>query len=110
MVTSVLVCDATHANIGQLPKGVQVAGYTTGTADIQWTAQDWAAYPDAARIDQAPAASDPTADILDIEAGAATPASAPDWVMRAIDQQGYAVSNLGAGWERRISHRCAQLR
>ena len=26
MVTSVLVYDAIHANIGQLPKGVQVAG------------------------------------------------------------------------------------
>lgn len=83
MVTSVVVYDATHANIGQLPKGVQVAGYTTGSAGIQWTAQDWAAHPGAVRIDQDPAASDPTADILDIEAGAATPASAPDWVKRA---------------------------
>ena len=36
------------------------------------------------RIDQDPAASDPTADVLDIEAGAATPASAPGWVRRAL--------------------------
>ena len=36
------------------------------------------------RIDQDPAASDPAADVLDIEAGAATPASAPGWVRRAL--------------------------
>jgi hypothetical protein len=101
MVTSVFVCDATHANIGQLPKGIQVAGYTTGTADIQWTAQDWAAHPDAARIDQDPAASGPTADILDIEAGAANPASAPDWVKRQLTSAGYTVSNFGSGESRR---------
>jgi hypothetical protein len=43
----------------------------------------FAAHPGAVRIDQDPAASDPTADVLDIEAGAATPASAPGWVRRA---------------------------
>ena len=85
MVTPVLVFDATHDNVGALPKGVQVAGYTTGTGThIRWTAADFAAHPGAVRIDQDPAASDPTADALDIEAGAATPASAPGWVMRAL--------------------------
>jgi peptidoglycan hydrolase-like protein with peptidoglycan-binding domain len=85
MVTPVLVFDATHDNIGALPKGAQVAGYTTGTGTlIRWTAADFAAHPGAVRIDQDPAASDPTADVLDIEAGAATPASAPGWVTRAL--------------------------
>jgi peptidoglycan hydrolase-like protein with peptidoglycan-binding domain len=85
MVTPVLVFDATHDNIGALPAGAQVAGYTTGTGThIRWTAADFAAHPGAVRIDQDPAASDPTADILDIEAGAATPASAPGWVRRAL--------------------------
>ena len=84
MVTPVLVFDATHDNIGALPAGAQVAGYTTGTGThIRWTAADFAAHPGAVRIDQDPAASDPTADVLDIEAGAATPASAPGWVRRA---------------------------
>ena len=83
MVTPVLVYDATHDNIGVLPAGAQVAGYTTGTADIRWTAADFAAHPRAVRIDQDPAASDPAADVLDIESGAATPASAPGWVTRA---------------------------
>src|SRR5208282_1503 len=85
MVTPVLVFDATHDNIGALPAGTQVAGYTTGTGThIRWTDADFAAHPGAVRIDQDPAASDPTADVLDIETGAATPASAPGWVTRAL--------------------------
>ena len=85
MVTPVLVFDATHDNIGALPAGAQVAGYTTGTGThIRWTAADFAAHPGAVRIDQDPAATDPAADVLDIEAGAATPASAPGWVRRAL--------------------------
>jgi peptidoglycan hydrolase-like protein with peptidoglycan-binding domain len=85
MVTPILVFDATHDNIGALPKGAQVAGYTTGTGThIRWTDADFAAHPGAVRIDQDPLASDPTADVLDIEAGAATPASAPGWVRRAL--------------------------
>lgn len=84
-MTPVLVFDATHDNIGSLPPGVQVAGYTTGTGThIRWTAADFARHPGAVRIDQDPLASDPTADVLDIEAGAATPASAPGWVSRAL--------------------------
>ena len=85
MVTPVLVFDATHDNIGALRAGAQVAGYTTGTGThIRWTDADFAAHPGAVRIDQDPAASDPTADVLDIEAGAATPASAPGWVTQAL--------------------------
>jgi peptidoglycan hydrolase-like protein with peptidoglycan-binding domain len=83
MVTPVLVYDATHANIAALPAGAQVAGYTTGTGGVAWTAADFAAHPGAVRIDQDPAASDPAADVLDIEPGAATPAGAPGWVRRA---------------------------
>src|ERR1700758_1337040 len=76
MVTPVLVYDAIHDNIGALPAGAQVAGYTTGTGtDIRWTNADFAAHPGAVRIDQDPAASDPTADVLDIEAGAPARAS-----------------------------------
>lgn len=76
--------DATHANIAHIPKGAQAAGYVTGSADIAWTAADWAAHPGAIRIDQDAQASDPAADVLDVEAGAATPADCPGWVKRAI--------------------------
>jgi hypothetical protein len=82
-MTTVLVCDATHDNVARLPHGM-AAGYATGTGThIRWTAADWAAHPGAVRICQNPAASDPTADVLDVEQGAATPATAPGWVKRA---------------------------
>jgi hypothetical protein len=82
-MTTVTVYDATHDNISHLPKGM-AAGYSTGSGGgIRWTAADWAAHPGAVRIDQDAAASDPTADCLDVEAGAASPADCPGWVKRA---------------------------
>jgi len=82
-MTTVQVFDATHDNISHLPHG-RAAGYSTGAGShIRWTPADWAAHPGAVRIDQDPAASDATADVLDVEAGAATPASAAGWAKRA---------------------------
>ena len=81
-VNTVTVCDAIHANIGHLPKG-QAAGYSTGSGDVPWTAADWKAHAGAVRIDQDPAASDPTADILDVESGAATIADVAPWAEAA---------------------------
>lgn len=75
--------DAIHDNIGSLPPG-QGAGYTTGTPDIRWTDPDWAAHPGAVRIDQDFAASDPSADVLDVENGAATFSDCPVWAKKAI--------------------------
>ena len=76
--------DATHQNIAQLPPGQQYAGYSTGSSDIRWTAEDWAAHPGALRIDQDAAAAAGTADYLDVERGAATNAEAPGWYRRAL--------------------------
>jgi hypothetical protein len=78
--------DATHANVGQLPRGVQAAGYVTGTDGVAWTAADWAAHPGAVRIDQSPAltAIDETADVLDVENGAATLADIDAWARDAL--------------------------
>jgi len=73
--------DAIHANISHLPPG-QTAGYTTGSADIRWTAADWAAHPKGVRICQ-DSGSDHTADVLDVERGAATNTDAAAWVPRA---------------------------
>ena len=75
--------DVTHVFIASAPPG-QLAGYTTGSGGIAWTAADWAAHPGAIHIDQDAAASDGTADVLDVEHGAATPAECPGWVKRAI--------------------------
>lgn len=82
-IAAVTVCDATHDNVSHLPAG-QAAGYTTGSGThIRWTDADWAKHPGAVRICQDPAASDETADILDIEQGAATTAVAARWAQHA---------------------------
>lgn len=83
-MSEVIAFDATHANIGQLPPGQQYAGYSTGSLDVRWTAEDWAAHPGALRIDQDAAASDGTADYLDVERGAATNLEAAGWYRRAL--------------------------
>lgn len=79
----VTVYDASHANTGHLPAGL-AAGYTTGSPDIRWTAGDWADHPGAVRICQDPAASDVTADVLDVESGAAPAAAAGPWARSAL--------------------------
>jgi hypothetical protein len=77
------VYDAIHANIAHLPAGL-AAGYATGTGVVPWTAADWELHPGAVRIDQDPLATDPAADVLDVETGAATPAECPGWAIRAL--------------------------
>lgn len=74
-----LAVDATHSNVGAIPRGMQAAGYTTGSGGIAWTSADWNAHPGAVRIDQDAGASDHTADVLDVETGAATPGECALW-------------------------------
>lgn len=80
-----IVYDATGANLAKVtfPKGVMAAGYDTGSDGIAWTTEQYAAHPGALHIDQDVKASDFTADILDVENGAATPGEAPDWYVKA---------------------------
>lgn len=78
--------DVTHDNLPSAPQGVQLFGYATGSGGIAWTAEDWAAHPGAGRIDQDPAASDYTADVLDVEGGA-VPVGSPEmaaWAQKAM--------------------------
>lgn len=75
--------DAPGFNFSVLTKGTQVAGYTTGSGGVRWTDAMWKAFPTAVRICQDPAASDVTADVLDVEDHAATTAVAPGWVKAA---------------------------
>lgn len=76
------VLDATHQNIGSIPAGTIAALYTTGTPDIRATPADLARNPNAIRICQ-DHGSDDTADILDMENGAATPQNVVDWLPKA---------------------------
>jgi hypothetical protein len=80
-MTFELVHDATFEGFSHLPNGL-AAGYTTGSG-IAWTPAMFAEKPGAVRIDQDPAASDPTADVLDVESEAATFADCPKWAIAA---------------------------
>jgi len=80
----VIVNDATHANVPSLPRGQQAAGYSTGSGDVPWSPADWAAHPGAVRICQNVSASDHSADVLDVESGAATLADCPGWAKAAM--------------------------
>src|SRR5215469_13602702 len=72
--------DATHAAVDI------AAGYDTGTRDIQWTAGDWARYPNLphVHIDQGgPGAPAYAATVIDVETFAYTPADVPAWIARS---------------------------
>ena len=82
-ITVIDGADATTVNVPRLPPGLGiVAGYATGPG-IAWTAAQLAAYPGAIIIDQDPHATDPMADVLDYEAGAATEADLGPWAEAA---------------------------
>lgn len=84
--------DAIAQNISHLPAGHQAAGYVTGTdgtngtLDIKWSDAQLAAHPGVVQIDQSPILTgvDETADVLDIENGAATIAEAATWYKAAL--------------------------
>lgn len=82
-MTEVIGIDATHANIGQLPPGLQYAGYSTGSHDVRWTPEDWAAHPGAVRYVQDFGLTDSTADVADVERGAGTNEQCAGWYRRA---------------------------
>src|SRR5271163_4516191 len=85
-----LAFDVTASFFSDVPAGVQLAGYDTGSPDIVWTTALFASKPGSIHIDQDVAASVVTADILDVENGAATFADCPVWVEKA--QANYAAN------------------
>jgi putative peptidoglycan binding protein len=82
-IATALVYDAINGAAATIPAGQRAAGYTTGSSGIAWTAASWAAHPGAVRIDQDASARDHTADVLDVESQAATPAECPAWIKAA---------------------------
>jgi hypothetical protein len=83
-MATTLAHDLTHQNIGSAPPG-QLAGYCTGSADIQWTVKDGLAHPGWIQIDQSPVNTelDERADVLDYEYSAATLADLAPWYKAA---------------------------
>jgi hypothetical protein len=86
---TVLMIDTTHGSVSHIPAGTpKVGGYTTGTPGVEWTAADWAQFPDAGhnRIDQSDGGLDPLgSDTIDVEGGAATPEQVAGWVKTRIE-------------------------
>ena len=81
------VYDCTGANIGsfEVPPGVLLAGYVTGSDEVPWTPAQFGRFPGAIRIDQSPVntPADETADVIDMENKAATLNDLPGWVHAA---------------------------
>lgn len=81
------VYDCTGANLGKfdIPPGVLMAAYVTGSDGVPWTPAQLAAHPTAVRIDQSPVntRADETADIIDVEPHAATVQNVPQWAIDA---------------------------
>jgi hypothetical protein len=77
-----VMIDAMHYFADRIPQGTPVvAGYATGSPEVQWTAQDWDRFPDSGhlRIDQSPALAAwaaGEADVADVEQDAGTLAAA----------------------------------
>lgn len=85
--------DATGANFSVLasfPAGTQFAGYATGEDGVAWTAAQFARYPGTVVIDQDPAASGYTADVLDVENGTAAIGECALWAQKALFAFAYA--------------------
>jgi hypothetical protein len=71
----ITMIDAIHSSVANIPPGAEkVAGYVTGSSDVQWTAEDWARFATSAkvRINQMPDSGPLLGDVLDVEPGAWT--------------------------------------
>lgn len=99
-----LMPDFTHGAVKNVPPNgpfTHIAGYTSGTPDIIWTASDWARYPKQIhiRIEQGYGSKTPNRadyDVLDIERGAWTPQEAADEVKGRVED-GYQWTTLYGG-------------
>lgn len=83
-MTVSLVYDAIGANVHLLPPGARwVAGYTTGSGGVPWSAAQFGQHPGAIRICQDPQLTDDTADMADIEPLAGEYSAIAGWYRRA---------------------------
>src|ERR1700728_1804722 len=67
--------DAIHDNVSNIPAdALKVAGYVTGTSDVEWTAADGARFATTSKVhvNQWPGSNPLIGDVLDVEPGAWT--------------------------------------
>ena len=81
--------DTVHGSVGSVPVDTKyVGGYTSGTADIQWTDADWRRFPQSihSRIYQGYGAvpSLLSFDEIDVETGAVSPSQAAELVRSRV--------------------------
>jgi hypothetical protein len=85
-VATTVMIDTIHDDVGNIPVNTpKVAGYSTGTPDIRWTAADWDRFPKSGkvRINQdgsTDVREASIADVADYEPGAFTEAEVVEWV------------------------------
>jgi hypothetical protein len=81
------VYDCMGSNLGNfnVPAGVLMAAYVTGSAGVPWSAAQLGAHPGAVLIDQSPidTPADELADVIDMEHEAATLEDLAPWVHAA---------------------------
>jgi hypothetical protein len=90
----ITMIDAIHSDVASIPAGApKVAGYVTGSSDIQWTPEDWVRFATTAkvRINQMPGSDPLLGDVLDVEPGAWTNDGAAQ-ACRARQQHGLAIN------------------
>jgi hypothetical protein len=80
-----IMYDATHENISSIPgQPSLIAGYDTGSPNIQWVPTDWLRFPHSIQvhIDQAFGPNTPShsANVQDVESGAYGIKDIPGWV------------------------------
>lgn len=81
-MSTTIAYDATSPNVHTMPAG-QHMGYTTGSG-VAWSTAQFTADPYAGRICQDSHATDEEADVLDVEAGAATVDEVVRWYKNTL--------------------------
>jgi hypothetical protein len=85
-VATAIMIDTIHDDVGNIPVSTpKVAGYVTGTPDIQWTAADWARFPRSGKVQinqdgSTDVREASVADVADCEPGAFTQQQVLEWV------------------------------
>lgn len=103
MTTVVDMVDVTSGSLPHIPRNmerhrVKLAGYTTGTPDIRWTAEDWRTHSAAVvRIDQSAGTDPRSGNVKDIERGASTIAEAIQWAKNRRNLNLHSTFYISAG-------------
>lgn len=84
-VVTVVDCKSSNLSVTAAPEPGLMAGYGTGTPDVQWTNAQIAAHPGMVLFDQSPlnTMTDETLDVFDVENMAGTLADIVPWLMGA---------------------------